>query len=154
MKKIAEIIIKNRIHIILITILLTGYLGYFIKDLKINPDVLSYLPDDDNVAVLFNNIGDKYGGNDMAIIVVQTDNIFQKEILQQIKQLTDSVKSIEGIGTVTSLTDVIDIKGSDWGIEIGKLIDEAYDKWVLKFLEEFEWYIEAFKNQRNKGTPY
>ena len=38
--------------------------------------------------------------------------------------------------------------------EDGKLMDEAYDKWVLKFLEEFEWYIEAFKNQRNKGTPY
>ena len=38
--------------------------------------------------------------------------------------------------------------------EDGKLIDEAYDNWVLKFLEEFEWYIEAFKNQRNKGTPY
>ena len=38
--------------------------------------------------------------------------------------------------------------------EDGKLIDEAYDKRVLKFLAEFEWYIEAFKNQRAKGTPY
>src|SRR5918996_5459568 len=38
--------------------------------------------------------------------------------------------------------------------EDGKLIDEAYDKRVLKFLTEFEWYIEAFKNQRAKGTPY
>lgn len=38
--------------------------------------------------------------------------------------------------------------------EDGKLIDETYDKRVLKFLTEFEWYIEAFKNQRAKGTPY
>ena len=38
--------------------------------------------------------------------------------------------------------------------EDGKLIDEAYDKRVSKFLVEFEWYIEAFKNQRAKGTPY
>ena len=38
--------------------------------------------------------------------------------------------------------------------ELGRLMDEAYDKRVLKFLEEYEWYIEAFKNQRNKGTPY
>ena len=37
--------------------------------------------------------------------------------------------------------------------EDGKLIDEAYDKRVLKFLAEFEWYIEAFKNQRAKVTP-
>ena len=27
-------------------------------------------------------------------------------------------------------------------------------KRVLRFIEEFEWYIEAFKNQRVKGTPY
>jgi NAD(P)H-dependent FMN reductase len=38
--------------------------------------------------------------------------------------------------------------------EDGKLIDEAYDIRVSKFLDEFEWYIEAFKNQRAKGTPY
>jgi NAD(P)H-dependent FMN reductase len=38
--------------------------------------------------------------------------------------------------------------------EDGRLEDEAYNKRVLKFLAEFEWYIEAFKNQRTKGTPY
>jgi len=36
----------------------------------------------------------------------------------------------------------------------GKLLDEAYDRRVKRFLDEFEWYIEAFKNQREKGTPY
>ena len=38
--------------------------------------------------------------------------------------------------------------------ENGKLLDENYDKRVNRFLDEFEWYIEAFKNQREKGTPY
>jgi NAD(P)H-dependent FMN reductase len=38
--------------------------------------------------------------------------------------------------------------------EHGKLMDERYDKRVIRFLDEFEWYIEAFKNQRAKGTPY
>ena len=38
--------------------------------------------------------------------------------------------------------------------ENGRLMDELYNKRVLKFLGEYEWYIEAFKNQRNKGTPY
>jgi NAD(P)H-dependent FMN reductase len=38
--------------------------------------------------------------------------------------------------------------------ESGKLMDEKYDKRVIRFLDEFEWYIEAFKNQRAKGTPY
>ena len=36
----------------------------------------------------------------------------------------------------------------------GKLVDERYDKTVMRFLDEFEWYIEALKNQRKNGTPY
>ena len=36
----------------------------------------------------------------------------------------------------------------------GKLVDDRYDKTVVRFLEEFEWYIEALKNQRKNGTPY
>ena len=38
--------------------------------------------------------------------------------------------------------------------ENGDLTDETYDKKVIRFLNEFEWYIEALKNQRVKGTPY
>jgi NAD(P)H-dependent FMN reductase len=38
--------------------------------------------------------------------------------------------------------------------ETGKLVQEQYDRRVTKFLDEFEWYIEAFKNQRLKGVPY
>ena len=36
----------------------------------------------------------------------------------------------------------------------GKLIDESYDKQVVRFFEEFEWYIEALENQRKIGIPY
>jgi len=38
--------------------------------------------------------------------------------------------------------------------ENGKLTDKNYDKRVDRFLDEFEWYVNAFKNQREKGTPY
>jgi hypothetical protein len=34
------------------------------------------------------------------------------------------------------------------------IVDDAYNKRIIKFFEEFEWYIEALKNQRSKGTPY
>src|ERR1044072_8427478 len=39
--------------------------------------------------------------------------------------------------------------------ENGKLVDERYEKRVKRFLDEFEWFIEALKSQREtKGTPY
>lgn len=38
--------------------------------------------------------------------------------------------------------------------EDGTSVDGKYEKRVGKFLDEFQWYLEAFKNQREKGTPY
>jgi len=38
--------------------------------------------------------------------------------------------------------------------ENGKLLDKTYEKRTDRFLDEFEWYMSAFKNQREKGTPY
>jgi len=38
--------------------------------------------------------------------------------------------------------------------ENGELVDEVYDKRLTRFLSEFEWYLEALKKQRQKGTPY
>lgn len=38
--------------------------------------------------------------------------------------------------------------------ENGKATNEAYDRRVGKFLDEFDWYLNAFKNERDKGTPY
>ena len=36
----------------------------------------------------------------------------------------------------------------------GNPVDEAYDRRIKRFLDEFEWYLRAFKNERLKGTPY
>jgi len=38
--------------------------------------------------------------------------------------------------------------------EKGNLMDKRYEDKAKRFLDEFEWYVEAFKNQRAKGTPF
>ena len=38
--------------------------------------------------------------------------------------------------------------------ESGSLIDKNYDMRILRFLDEFEWYVEALGKQRKLGTPY
>ena len=125
MRKFAEFVIKFRVAIITTTVLVTLILGYFIKDLKINPDIISYLPKSDPVVKLFNYIGEEYGGNSLAMVAIETDDIFNKETIERINYLTQQFKFVDEVSYVTSLTNVIDIKkGNDGGIEIGKLIDE------------------------------
>lgn len=124
MEKLTRIIIKLKWIIVASVLALTIFFGYQTKFLTINSDILSSLPDDDPVASLYKEIGTQFGGNDMGMIVLETDNVFKAEVLQHIKQITDSLKYTDGVSTVTSLTNILDIKSSEWGIEIGKLVDE------------------------------
>ena len=119
-------IISLRRQIIAIVLILSIFFGYQLQFLTINSDILHSLPDDDKDAVLLKNIGSKFGGNNMGIVIIETDDVFQTEVISHIKVITDSLAAIDGISAVTSLTNIIDIKSNEYGIEIGKLVDE-YD---------------------------
>jgi NAD(P)H-dependent FMN reductase len=36
----------------------------------------------------------------------------------------------------------------------GELLDKNYERRLDRFFDEFEWYVNAFSEQRKKGTPY
>lgn len=38
--------------------------------------------------------------------------------------------------------------------ENGDLLSQEYEKKIERFLDEFDWYLKAFKNQRIRGVPY
>jgi len=105
------------------TILITLVLGFFLKDLKINADILSYLPDNDPVARLNSYLSEKYGGSQIAVVALEADSVFESATIETIHSLTSEFQLIEGVQYVTSLTNVLDIKKIDDWLEIGKLID-------------------------------
>ncbi len=112
--------------IIVLVVAATVFLGFQLKYLDINADIISSLPDDDPDASLLKSIGERFGGNNMGVVILEADNIYNKGVLEHIRDITDSISMIPGISSVTSLTNIINIKGDDFGIEIGKLVDE-YD---------------------------
>jgi predicted RND superfamily exporter protein len=123
MRTFAYLVLKARISIIIAAIAITAILGFFLKDIRINPDITSYLPESDPVVSLFDYIGKEYAGNLMAMVVVQCDDIFTIDNIASINDLTNEFELIEGVSQVTSITNVLDIRKGDEGIEIGKLID-------------------------------
>ena len=150
MGKFAESVVKFKWIIIIAALALTIIFGYEIKNLKINSDVLSSLPDDDPAASLYKKVGTQFGGNDMGMIVLETDNVFKTEVLQHVKQITDSIKITHGISTVTSITNIIDIKNQDDGIEIGKLVDEYSLPRSKQQLDSLKAYV--FSKDMYKGA--
>lgn len=150
MRKFAESVVKFRWIIIITVLALTIIFGYQIKNLKINSDVISSLPDDDPAASLYKKVGNQFGGNDMGMIVLETDNVFKAEVLQHLKQITDSLKITHGLSTVTSLTNIIDIKNDNGGIEIGKLVDEYNLPTSKQQLDSLKAYV--FSKDMYKGA--
>ncbi len=124
MKKFSESVIKYRKLIIFVTVFITLILGFFLKNLTINSDILSYLPQDDPKVVLFNEVGDKFGGSSLAMVALECEDAFNHATLTRINEITQQFKEMAEIFQVMSLTDIIDIKKTDWGLEIGKFIDE------------------------------
>ncbi len=150
MGKFAESVVKFRWIIIITALVLTIVLGYQVKNLKINSDVLSSLPDDDPAASLYKKVGTQFGGNDMGMIVLETDDIFNAEVLQHVKQITDSIKITHGISTVTSITNIIDIKNDNGGIDIGRLVDEYNLPKSKEQLDSLKAYV--FSKDMYKGA--
>jgi uncharacterized protein len=125
MKKIFGFVLRLRLPIIIITVLITCVFGFFIKDLKINPDITTYLPKNDSVVARFNYIGEKFSGSSLAIVIIENQQgIFTLQTIKDINDLTNKFKNVEGVSFVTSLTNVLDIKKTEDGFEIAKLMDE------------------------------
>jgi len=122
--KFSKNIVSLKWLIIIFVLINTLYLGNQTRHLKINADILQSLPDHDLDAKLLKQIGKNFGGNNMGVIILETDNIYQTKVLEHIQVITDTLTNINGIASVSSLTNIINVKGGEYGIEIGKLVDE------------------------------
>nr|MBP8042202.1 MMPL family transporter [Bacteroidales bacterium] len=126
MNSFSKLVIKFRAPIIAVCLLITGLMAFFLKDIKINADITTYLPESDSVVARYNEIGRNYASNLMGIIIMEAqDEVFSVETIRHINELTVSAKQIQGVEYVVSLTNVLDIKKTDDGFEIGRLIDES-----------------------------
>jgi hypothetical protein len=126
MEKFAKGIIRYRWPIIILVIAFTLFTGYQFRNIRINSDIVSSLPDSDPDASLLKKIGENFGGNKIGMVILETDNVFKTEVLEHVRLITDSISLMKGISSVTSLTNIIDIRGGEGGLEIGKLVEE-YD---------------------------
>ena len=132
--KFSKNVLANKWLIIVLVCLGTLFFGNELKKLQIDADIVRSLPDDDVDARLLKKIGENFGSNNMGVIILETDNIYQPSVIEHIQLITDTLSEISGISSVSSLTNIINIKGSDYGIEIGKLVDEyELPKTALEF---------------------
>ena len=125
MTRLGYWIVRYRLPFLIVTALLTVFFAYQLAKLRIDSDMLNYLPQDDPVVQLFREVGDKYGGSSLAVVALETEDVFNPRTLARIDSLTTRFHNLPEISQVTSLTNVLDIKKIPEGIEVGKLISSS-----------------------------
>ena len=140
MKRLAAWIIQFRLPLLVGIVLLTVFFAYQLTKLKIDSDILNYLPQNDPVVVLFREVGEKFGGNSLAMVALETDDVFNPRTLTRIDSITIRFQDLSEISQVLSLTDILDIKKIPDGIEVGKLIPKGRIPQDRKKLDKLREY--------------
>jgi hydrophobe/amphiphile efflux-3 (HAE3) family protein len=106
-------IIKYRWLIIALSLLVSGFFGFQIFRAEINPDLESYIYDKMPSRINTNLIEEIFGGDEMVMILFETDDVLNKETLSRVKKVNEQVKDIQGIDQTLSLFDAKSIKGEN-----------------------------------------
>jgi predicted RND superfamily exporter protein len=177
MKYLIKPIIKHHYLTVIIICAITAFMGYQLKYLRIDNDVMNTLPDDHPTKIAQKEMEEDFGAADMILIGLETDNIFNTEFLEKVKILSKKIKKIRiesdpftdpetgeiitkrkrAIANVISLSTMSHIEGSEYGMEVSTLMGKApKNNEEMERLKEkvFSWdfYIGNIVSSDSKAT--
>lgn len=134
--------------ILTLSIVLMIGVSLFIPKMTKDTSYDAFLPKDDSVLVLRNQVKEIFGLKDpMVIAIVNENDIFNKQTLKLVHELSEKIKTIPGIDPdkITSLSTENNIMGTADGLEVDPFfeIDELTDKKakeVGEAIADFELY--------------
>ena len=113
MKKLSDIIVKYRWGVIITTLLFTLFFAFQLTRIKVDSDIVNSLPKEDPDVSLFREVGDRFGSNEIGMIIVESDNVLMPGVLDDVALITDSLSVIDGVISVTSLTNMQMVQVTD-----------------------------------------
>lgn len=111
--------------------MLTTVLALQLKNISIDPDLKNYFPETMESMVATNRIEEKFGNQDIVMIIFKTENIINANSLKRIKNIDRGIGRINGIRKTNSLFSSNHIYGKD-----GIMYVEPAIKRIPRTLEE------------------
>jgi predicted RND superfamily exporter protein len=112
---LSHFILRQRVPLLIIILLLTGFMGWYAsKHLELSYKYARVLPEDDEMAIAYEEFKAKYGedGNVM-LLTFQDSNMFQLDKYQGWYDLTDQIRKIKGVQDVMSTAKLYNIVRDD-----------------------------------------
>jgi predicted RND superfamily exporter protein len=124
MERFAAFIRKRSLWIILAILAVSTYSVTSLFRIEYNDDITAFFPENSREVTLFKDVSDEFGGLDIALVGIETKDVFTLANLKMLRQISRQLKTIEGIGSVTSLTEMRDFEEKKLGGETGSLIQD------------------------------
>jgi uncharacterized protein len=146
MDKLAKWIIRRPWVTLGILLLITGFFLAGIPQLQIDNSVDSMLPADHPARLLYDDVNDTFGGTDVMVIAVHSEDIFSEATLTQVIKLTEAFQRLPGVDEVVSLSTAKRMDGEDGTLVVRDLMptvpesDEARDD-LRAYVADQEMYV-------------
>lgn len=147
--------------VIVSCIILTGFFGFFIKDLKIDNSVRQFLPQKSESYERLVETENQFGS--MIVVGVSLEdkngNILTPENIHVVKNITDRILELDQVDSIDSLTHIDYVCNQDGSISATQLIPEDYtgsDEDIFSIKEKLvqwdEMYNRVIVNDDNSAT--
>ncbi len=141
MTSFSKSVVRWRWVILLVVALITGGLVYATQFLVVNNDYDTWLPENDRITEIYRMVDDQFGANILvfAVLDCRDKGVFHPESLALVERMTDALLGIDDLFNVSSLTNIMDIRKTEFGLEVGDLIPEIPE--TREELDELKEYV-------------
>ena len=132
--KFSRFVIKYRIPVAVLALALAIVGGILASGIRINPDIMSYLPATDPVASVNNHVSETFGGSQLALLALEYPDAFAPGAQAELARLSKALAGVDGVRSVSSLGNIVDIRKTEDGFNVDDLAaaPEASDPAAFK----------------------
>lgn len=158
--KLSNIILKNRVLFILIFVVITLFMGWQAKNIKLSYAGSKILPLTDSVFVKYNDFKKLFGEDGNVVVIgIASDKIFQKETYNNWAKLSNDLQKLNGIKGVLSIgkffelqKDTLHQKFTVQALPTGRINTDAEMDSLKSKLAQLPFYDGLLLNPRTNAT--
>src|SRR5688572_507979 len=122
-----RIVTGRPVFALAVVLLATLYVGSGVRFLETLNNQDSELPKSDPIVRTNDRLKAVFGDKAELLIGIEADDIFTPGTLRKVMELSEALKGVEGVieDEIVSLSAINNIEGSEWGLEVGPVIEEA-----------------------------
>lgn len=122
--------------VIVAVIALTGLFIVGATRIKVSSGLREFYSQTDPKIRSLDRIDEAFGGSEYIMIAFPSERVFTPGGLRVLSGLSDSLGELDGVGRVRSITNIAEVMGTPWGLEVSQILDH---------MPESEDEVEAFR---------